>query len=119
MAGITISKKDLESLLKKTLSVAELGTLLHSVKGELKETNGDELKIDLDDTNRPDLLCAEGIAREIKYQISNIKYCLTFHISPFTWFYSYGTSGGDGDNRNFVCDAVTGGAESQVQSDEG
>ncbi|MDD5530514.1 MAG: phenylalanine--tRNA ligase subunit beta [bacterium] len=74
MAGITISKKDLESLLKKTLSVAELGTLLHSVKGELKETNGDELKIDLDDTNRPDLLCAEGIAREIKYQISNIKY---------------------------------------------
>ncbi|MFA5031600.1 MAG: phenylalanine--tRNA ligase subunit beta [bacterium] len=66
MAGITISKKDLESLLKKTLSVDELGMLLHSVKGELKETNGDELKIDLDDTNRPDLLCVEGIAREIK-----------------------------------------------------
>ncbi|MDD2889281.1 MAG: phenylalanine--tRNA ligase subunit beta [bacterium] len=66
MAGITISKKDLESLLKKALSIAELETLLHSVKGELKETNGDELKIDLDDTNRPDLLCTEGIAREIK-----------------------------------------------------
>ena len=66
MPNISISKKDLEVLLKQTISIDELKSLLQLVKGEFKEVIGDELKVELTDTNRPDLWCAEGIAREIK-----------------------------------------------------
>ncbi|MCK4353372.1 phenylalanine--tRNA ligase subunit beta [candidate division WOR-3 bacterium] len=65
MPTITISKRDLESLLKRTLTLEKLENLLPLVKGEIKTIEDDELKIELADTNRPDLLCVEGIAREI------------------------------------------------------
>jgi phenylalanyl-tRNA synthetase beta chain len=66
MPTISVSKIDLESLLDKRLSMDELETSLQLVKGELKEAVDDELRIELGDTNRPDLLSVEGIARQIK-----------------------------------------------------
>ncbi|MDI6841003.1 MAG: phenylalanine--tRNA ligase subunit beta [bacterium] len=67
MPTITISKSDLESLLRvPPMAGEELASLLSLVKGEIKEIERDELRIELIDTNRPDLFCVEGIAREIK-----------------------------------------------------
>lgn len=66
MPTINISKTDLENLLQKKLSINEVESLLSFAKGELKETEGDELKIEIVDTNRPDLLSIEGIARQMR-----------------------------------------------------
>lgn len=43
-----------------------LKDLLSFVKGELDNSDGDMLKIELNDTNRPDLWCVEGIARALR-----------------------------------------------------
>ncbi len=74
MPTITIYKDDIQSLLNdaqsanQTLSIEELEAWLMLVKGELKgyipETG--ELRIELQDSNRPDLWCCEGIARQIR-----------------------------------------------------
>lgn len=68
MPTIQIKKKDLEDLLAHSISLAELNDRLPLVKGELKgydEASG-EMKIELNDTNRPDLWCVEGIARQFR-----------------------------------------------------
>jgi phenylalanyl-tRNA synthetase beta chain len=44
----------------------ELDHLLHNVKGELDDLEGDKLTIALGDSNRPELWSAEGLARELK-----------------------------------------------------
>lgn len=67
MPTIEVSHRDLCNLVGKNISVKELeerGILY--VKGEIDEETGDLLKIDIKDTNRPDLWSAEGMAREIK-----------------------------------------------------
>ncbi len=73
MPTISIFKQDLESLLgdqRETHNVTldELEEWLALVKGELKGHNADtgELRIELQDSNRPDLWCCEGIARQIR-----------------------------------------------------
>ena len=74
MPTITVYKDDLESLLKsgkgsnRTVSIAQVEEWLMLVKGELKDHNADtgELRIELQDSNRPDLWCCEGIARQIR-----------------------------------------------------
>ena len=66
MPTIEISKADLENLLGRKIKEEELEDLFTFVKGELEEINGDMLKIDIKDTNRPDLWSVEGIARELK-----------------------------------------------------
>jgi len=74
MPTISIFKNDFESLLatggraKKPVSIEQLEEWLMLVKGELKEHNHDtgELRIELQDSNRPDLWCCEGIARQIR-----------------------------------------------------
>jgi phenylalanyl-tRNA synthetase beta chain len=74
MPTITIFKQDLESLLtgpgeaREPLTIEQLDELLMLVKGELKGQNPDtgELRIELQDSNRPDLWCCEGIARQIR-----------------------------------------------------
>ncbi len=43
-----------------------LEDMLSIVKGELDKSDGDNLKIELNDTNRPDLWCVEGIARAFR-----------------------------------------------------
>lgn len=74
MPTITVFKDDLESLLTQDddagrgVSIAQVEEWLMLVKGELKghslETG--ELRIELQDSNRPDLWCCEGIARQIR-----------------------------------------------------
>jgi phenylalanyl-tRNA synthetase beta chain len=75
MPIIEVSYADLCSLIGKKLSINELkekGILF--AKGELEEVRGDLLKIDIKDTNRPDLWSAEGVAREIKFRYGKSKF---------------------------------------------
>jgi len=67
MPTIEVSIRDIESLLKETLDQERLETLLEKVKGEVKDffPETDSVKIELNDTNRPDLWSPEGIARQI------------------------------------------------------
>ncbi|MDH5668443.1 MAG: phenylalanine--tRNA ligase subunit beta [Nitrospira sp.] len=73
MPTISIFKQDFEALLDdrgetQEVSLDELEEWLALVKGELKGHNADtgELRIELQDSNRPDLWCCEGIARQIR-----------------------------------------------------
>src|SRR5512138_424854 len=73
MPTISIFKDDFESLLggpkhPTSLSLEQLEEWLTLVKGELKGHNPDtgELRIELQDSNRPDLWCCEGIVRQIR-----------------------------------------------------
>ncbi len=75
MPTISIQKEDLFQLIGKSFSNEELADYLQLVKGELKdETAGSgEIKIELNDTNRPDLWCVEGIARQIRFKLGRQK----------------------------------------------
>ena len=66
MPTIDIKKKDLDTLIGRKLSVEVLEKRLMLAKAELKEYNAgtDDLKVELSDSNRPDLWCAEGVARQ-------------------------------------------------------
>jgi len=73
MPTISIFKADLESLLdsdhkRRAISIEDLEDWLMLVKGELKGHNQEtgELRVELQDSNRPDLWCCEGIARQIR-----------------------------------------------------
>jgi len=68
MPTIDIKKKDLDGLIGKKLSVSVLERQLMLAKAELKDYNveSDELKVELSDSNRPDLWSAEGVARQIR-----------------------------------------------------
>jgi phenylalanyl-tRNA synthetase beta chain len=73
MPTISIFKADLESLLdsdhkRRAISIEDLEDWLMLVKGELKSHNQEtgELRVELQDSNRPDLWCCEGIARQIR-----------------------------------------------------
>jgi phenylalanyl-tRNA synthetase beta chain len=72
MPTIDIKKKDLDGLIGKKLSVEALEKHLMLAKAELKEYNAatDELKVELSDSNRPDLWCAEGVARQIRIALT-------------------------------------------------
>jgi phenylalanyl-tRNA synthetase beta chain len=69
MPTVEVSHKDLCNLIGKDLSLDELEKLISYVKGEIESVEGDLLRIELKDTNRPDLWSAEGIARELKAKI--------------------------------------------------
>jgi len=64
---IEVTISDLESLLHEKIDQARLELLLEQVKGEVKEffPEQDIAKVELNDTNRPDLWSPEGIARQI------------------------------------------------------
>jgi len=74
MPTISIFKQDLEALLSKPgearrpITGEQLEEWLSLVKGELKGQSSEtgELRIELQDSNRPDLWCCEGIARQIR-----------------------------------------------------
>ncbi|MGE5172437.1 MAG: phenylalanine--tRNA ligase subunit beta [Betaproteobacteria bacterium] len=72
MPTIDIKKRDLDSLIGRKLSVDVLEKKLMLAKAELKEynTDTDDLKIELSDSNRPDLWSAEGVARQIRIALS-------------------------------------------------
>jgi len=67
MPTLEISHRDLCRLVGKNISINELKNrgILY-VKGEIESVDGDILKVDIKDTNRPDLWSAEGIARELR-----------------------------------------------------
>jgi len=66
MPTIEVNYDDLISLIGKKIPLEELKNegILYA-KGEIEEVDGKKMKIDLKDTNRPDLWSAEGIAREL------------------------------------------------------
>ncbi len=67
MPKIEVSRQDLFKLSRmKDPGDAELANLLTLVKGEIDYSLDDELKIELNDTNRPDLWCVEGVARALR-----------------------------------------------------
>ena len=66
MPTIEISFKDLKKLIGKNVSLKEISQLLEYLKAEIDRKEGDKLFISLEDTNRPDLWCAEGIACGIR-----------------------------------------------------
>lgn len=72
MATVDIKKKDLERLFRKRLTRSHLEEYLSLAKAELKEYNieTDSLKIELSDSNRPDLWSVEGIARQMRTHLS-------------------------------------------------
>lgn len=65
MPTIEISHRDLCKLIGRNISVERLKDDILYAKGEIDGVNGDTIKIDSKDTNRPDLWSTEGIAREI------------------------------------------------------
>ena len=72
MPTIDIKKRDLDTLIGKKLSLEVLEKKLMLAKAELKEYNAetDDLKVELSDSNRPDLWSAEGVARQIRTALS-------------------------------------------------
>jgi len=67
MPTIEVKISDFESLLKDRVDEEKLERLLEKVKGEVKDffRESDSVKIELNDTNRPDLWSPEGIVRQI------------------------------------------------------
>ena len=65
MPTISVTKQDLERLAGKTYELPELERALEYSKAEVK-VEGDELRVQLKDTNRPDLWSTEGLGRALK-----------------------------------------------------
>ncbi len=72
MPTIDIKKSDLDKLIGRKLTVEALEQHLMLAKAELKEHNAQtgDLKVELSDSNRPDLWCAEGVARQIRTMLA-------------------------------------------------
>lgn len=68
MPTIEVSLTDLEKLVGKKLpkDIAKLDELLGYAKAGVDGLDGDTLKISIEDSNRPDLWCAEGVARQLR-----------------------------------------------------
>lgn len=78
MPTISINLKDFEQLLGKQglgeqpVTTEQLEAWLPLVKGELKDHESDtgEVRVELQDSNRPDLWSCEGIARQIRTKLT-------------------------------------------------
>src|SRR5512143_2204156 len=72
MPSRDIKKRDLDGLIGKKLSLNVLEKKLMLEKAELKEYNEgtDDIKVELLDSNRPDLWSAEGVARQLRIFLS-------------------------------------------------
>jgi len=67
MPKIEISRQDLFAQARiEDPGDEKLADLLSLVKGEIDSSDGDLLKLELNDTNRPDLWCVEGVARALR-----------------------------------------------------
>jgi phenylalanyl-tRNA synthetase beta chain len=82
MPTVEFSFQDLKELLGLELSPKELEEAVLYVKGELEALNGDEVKLDIKDTNRPDLWSVEGIARELRGHLGVEKGLPEFEVVP-------------------------------------
>lgn len=66
MPKITVSKKDIENLIGVKIDAEELvEMMLMYLKADADKIEGDEITVKFEDTNRPDLWSAEGIARNL------------------------------------------------------
>lgn len=73
MPTISINLKDFEQLLGRgPVTLEQLEAWLPLAKGEVKDRDPDsgELRVELQDSNRPDLWCCEGIARQIRFKVA-------------------------------------------------
>ncbi len=70
MPNVTVDLKDMQRLVGKKLSLAEFKEAVLYAKGEVDAVEGNSVTVDVKETNRPDLLSAEGIAREIRGRLT-------------------------------------------------
>ncbi len=84
MPKIEVYEKSFFELLGSKMSEDELVDLLVSAKAELDERDSEEglLKIELNDTNRPDLWSTAGLARELAAHLNKRKYSYDFFSKP-------------------------------------
>jgi len=73
MPTIEVSLKDLNKLVEKKFTRKELERALEYVKGEVESFRGDRIRMEIADTNRPDLWSAEGVARELRSRYTKDK----------------------------------------------
>ena len=73
MPIITVNKPDFERLAGQAYSLEGLSAALETAKAEIDAEDGDTLRIQLKDTNRPDLWSAEGLARLLKSHRENVQ----------------------------------------------
>jgi len=68
MPTITVHREDVERLLGGPFTPEGFEAQLELVKGELDDFDPatGEVRVELNDTNRPDLWCVEGIARQVR-----------------------------------------------------
>lgn len=85
MPTISINRKDFEQLIGQPATDDQLAAWLPLVKGELKEqdSKAGDLRIELQDSNRPDLWSCEGVARQIRIKLAGA-------TSPYPFFKSAG-----------------------------
>ena len=71
MPTISFFQKDLERLLGQSAPLEQLESWLPLVKGELKDVTQatGEIRLELQDSNRPDLWSVEGVARQIRIKL--------------------------------------------------
>ena len=71
MPGIQFSLTDLERLLGRSLPRDEdgLNEILALVKGDIESVEGNDVSIEVKDSNRPDIWSVEGIARALRSQL--------------------------------------------------
>ncbi|MCA9500625.1 MAG: phenylalanine--tRNA ligase subunit beta [Nitrospirales bacterium] len=81
MPTISLFQKDLCQLVGRTASMSDIEQWMPYVKGEVKDVLQDtgEVRVELQDTNRPDLWCVEGIARQIRSVLNK-------GMPPYTFF---------------------------------
>ncbi|UCH90809.1 MAG: phenylalanine--tRNA ligase subunit beta [Nitrospirota bacterium] len=85
MPTISIFQTDFSQLVGQPTSMSDIEQWMPLVKGEVKGVSSEtgEVRVELQDTNRPDLWCVEGIARQIRS-------VLTGSLTPHTFFSTRG-----------------------------
>jgi len=85
MPTITVIKEDLERLAGQTYTMPDLEKALEYAKAEVKvDDNDGKLRVQLKDTNRPDLWSSEGLARQLKGHRETQHPNYTFFNTPST-----------------------------------
>ncbi|MBS3057696.1 MAG: hypothetical protein J4415_03665 [Candidatus Diapherotrites archaeon] len=80
MPNVEINLNDLGALVGRKLSLEQAREALLFVKGEIDSVDGNEIVVDVKETNRPDLLSAEGIARELKGHLGKEKGLAKYNV---------------------------------------
>ncbi|MEE8125198.1 MAG: phenylalanine--tRNA ligase subunit beta [Nitrospirales bacterium] len=85
MPTISIFLQDFSHLVGRPASLSDVEQWMPYVKGEVKDVSSDtgEVRVELQDTNRPDLWCVEGIARQIRSVLDG-------SLAPYPFFSSRG-----------------------------